>query len=83
MSEDRAYRVFKIENGTVIDHIKSPLALKIIDILKLQGDGIISISMNFDSDKTEKKILSKLKIFIYQKQKQILLPWCHLLQQLI
>lgn len=61
MSEDRAYRVFKIENGTVIDHIKSPLALKIIDILKLQGDGIISIGMNFDSDKTEKKDIIKIE----------------------
>lgn len=61
MSTERAYKVFKIENGTVIDHIKSPLALKIIEILKLQQNGIISIGMNFDSDKTSKKDIIKVE----------------------
>ena len=61
MSTERAYKVFKIENGTVIDHIKSPLALKIIEILHLQNNGIISIGMNFDSDKTAKKDIIKVE----------------------
>ena len=62
MTNERAYKVFKIENGTVIDHIKSPLALKIIEILKLQqNDGILSIGMNFDSKRIGKKDIIKVE----------------------
>ena len=55
-------KVAALENGTVIDHIKSPLALKIIEILKLQqNDGILSIGMNFDSKRTGKKDIIKVE----------------------
>lgn len=50
----RAFKVFAIKNGTVIDHIKAKQALKIIQILKLYAnDKIVSVGLNFPS-KTQK-----------------------------
>ncbi|MCG8570121.1 MAG: aspartate carbamoyltransferase regulatory subunit [Spirochaetes bacterium] len=70
---DRAYKVFKIKNGTVIDHIVSPLALKIIDVLKLGKQGIISIGINFDSSKIEKKDIIKVEnIYLEKSQTDII-----------
>lgn len=61
MSSERLYKVFKIQNGTVIDHISSPMALKIIDILGIKEQGIISIGLNFSSSKTGKKDIIKIE----------------------
>jgi len=58
---NRTYKVFRIENGTVIDHIASPMALKIIEILKVKEEGIISVGMNFVSKKTKKKDIIKIE----------------------
>ena len=49
-------KVFKIENGTVIDHIVSPMALKIIDIIGIKQQGEISIELIL-SQKIGKRIL--------------------------
>lgn len=68
MSEQRAYKVFRIENGTVIDHIQSPLALKILDILKPEKNGIVSIGINFDSDTTGKKDIIKVENVYLSKE---------------
>lgn len=48
---DRAYKVYSIENGTVIDHIPTPLALKVIRILGLENEGIMTIGIGFRSDR--------------------------------
>lgn len=74
MTNERVYKVFKIENGTVIDHIKSPLALKIIEILKLQqNDGILSIGMNFDSKTTGKKDIIKVEnVYLSKKETDLI-----------
>lgn len=73
MSEQRAYKVFKIENGTVIDHIISPMALKIIDLLKIREDGIISIGLNFDSSNTGKKDIVKIEnVYLEKKETDII-----------
>ena len=73
MKNERAYKVFKIENGTVIDHINSPMALKIIDILKVKDQGIVSIGLNFDSDKTGKKDLIKIEnVYLEKEQTDII-----------
>jgi aspartate carbamoyltransferase regulatory subunit len=62
MSEMREYRVFAIEEGTVIDHIPSPLALKVIQILGLStSHGIMSIGLNFPSKKLGQKDLIKIE----------------------
>jgi len=46
---ERTYKVYAIENGTVIDHIPTPLALKVIRILGLGGEGIMTIGIGFRS----------------------------------
>ena len=62
MAELREYRVFAIEEGTVIDHIPSPLALKVIQILGLStSHGIMSIGLNFPSKKLGQKDLIKIE----------------------
>lgn len=58
----RAYKVFAIEEGTVIDHIESGKALKVIAILNLQDyDQIVTMGMNLDSKKMGKKDLVKIE----------------------
>ncbi|NOQ22205.1 MAG: aspartate carbamoyltransferase regulatory subunit [Candidatus Aegiribacteria sp.] len=47
----RTYKVYSIENGTVIDHIPTPLALKVIRILGLGNEGIMTIGIGFNSEK--------------------------------
>jgi len=47
----RAYKVYSIENGTVIDHIPTPLALMVIRILGLENEGIMTIGIGFRSEK--------------------------------
>lgn len=61
MAELREYRVFAIEEGTVIDHIPSPLALKVLQILGLPNEGIMSIGLNFPSEKLGQKDLIKIE----------------------
>ena len=46
---DRAYKVYAIENGTVIDHIPTPLALKVVEILGIGNEGIFTIGVGFQS----------------------------------
>ncbi len=59
MSEAR--KVYAIESGTVIDHIPSPLALKVVDILGVKQDGILTVGINFPSDKLSKKDIVKVE----------------------
>lgn len=61
MAELREYRVFAIEEGTVIDHIPSPLAIKVLQILGLPNEGIMSIGLNFPSQKLGQKDLIKIE----------------------
>ena len=46
---DRAYKVYAIDNGTVIDHIPTPLALKVVEILGIGDGGIFTIGVGFQS----------------------------------
>lgn len=57
----RAYKVYAIEHGTVIDHIPGGSALKIIDILGIKNQGILTIGMNFLSKKLGKKDVIKIE----------------------
>ena len=60
--EDRPYKVYKIERGTAIDHIPSHMALKVIEILGIaEGGGIVTVGINFDSDKLGKKGVVKIE----------------------
>lgn len=58
----RPYKVFAIENGTVIDHIAAGAALKIIRILNLAaGNKIVTVGLNFPSKKLKFKDLVKVE----------------------
>ena len=39
----KAYKVYAISDGTVIDHIPNAKALKVIDILGLENEGILAL----------------------------------------
>jgi len=47
----RTYKVYAIENGTVIDHVPTPMALRVIRILGLENQGIMTIGIGFRSEK--------------------------------
>lgn len=58
----RAYKVFAIKEGTVIDHIKAGKALKIIELLKLDSNNkIVTLGMNFPSKTQKKKDVIKVE----------------------
>ena len=58
----RTYKVFAIEEGTVIDHIPQGKGLKVINTLGLGSeDRIVTMGMNFDSKKQGKKDIIKIE----------------------
>ncbi|MBD3204397.1 aspartate carbamoyltransferase regulatory subunit [Candidatus Woesearchaeota archaeon] len=58
----RAYRVYAIEKGTVIDHIPAGKALKVVEILKLdQFNKIVTVGMNLESKKLVRKDIVKIE----------------------
>jgi aspartate carbamoyltransferase regulatory subunit len=58
----RAFKVFTIKQGTVIDHINAGQALKIISILKLNSnDNIVTVGLNFPSKALKYKDLIKVE----------------------
>ena len=61
MTETRTHKVYAIEKGTVIDHIPSPLALKVVEILGVKQEGILTVGMNFKSEKLGRKDIVKVE----------------------
>lgn len=61
MTETRAHKVYAIERGTVIDHIPSPLAMKVVEILGVQQEGILTVGINFKSEKLGRKDIVKVE----------------------
>ena len=61
MPDNRQYKVFKIEQGTVIDHIPSPRGLAVFRLLSKNKNSLISIGLNFDSKSVGKKDLIKFE----------------------
>ncbi len=57
----KAHKVYAIENGTVIDHIPSPNALKVVKILGVHQEGILTVGMNFKSKKQGRKDIVKVE----------------------
>ena len=66
--QERPYKVFRIEKGTVIDHIPAPKGLLVLEVLGKKNDGIVSIGLNFDSKKVGKKDLIKFENKIIDKE---------------
>jgi aspartate carbamoyltransferase regulatory subunit len=60
MSE-KTYKVYAISDGTVIDHIPATKALKVIDILGLENEGILTIGIGFSSQKMGRKDIIKIE----------------------
>jgi aspartate carbamoyltransferase regulatory subunit len=54
-------KVYAIKDGTVIDHIPATKALKVIDILGLENEGILTIGIGFSSEKLGKKDIIKIE----------------------
>jgi len=61
VSQDTPRKVYAIESGTVIDHIPSPLALKVVDILGVKQEGILTVGINFPSAKLGRKDIVKVE----------------------
>ncbi len=61
MTTPEARKVYAIDSGTVIDHIPSPLALKVVDILGVSQKGILTVGINFPSEKLGKKDIVKVE----------------------
>ncbi|NQV08746.1 aspartate carbamoyltransferase regulatory subunit [Candidatus Woesearchaeota archaeon] len=62
--EDRVYKVYRIKNGTVIDHIpqgKGHLVMKILKLHKEPSDNFIALGVNLKSKKGEFKDLVKIE----------------------
>ncbi|EHP85976.1 aspartate carbamoyltransferase regulatory subunit [Methanotorris formicicus] len=59
--KNRELKVKPIQNGTVIDHIKSGKALDVYNILKISDDLPIMLAMNVPSKKMGKKDILKIE----------------------
>jgi aspartate carbamoyltransferase regulatory subunit len=62
--EERPYKVFKIKEGVVIDHIPAGKALQVVRVLGLSknlGESIITLGMNLESKKQGKKDVVKIE----------------------
>lgn len=58
----RAFKVYAIKNGTVIDHLPAGKGLKIMDLLGLkEGDSIVTLGMRLDSKHYGKKDIVKIE----------------------
>lgn len=64
----KEYKVFKIQDGTVIDHIPSPNGLTVFKTLSKKPDGIVSIGLNFSSKHAEKKDIIKYENISLSKE---------------
>ncbi|MFW6138251.1 MAG: aspartate carbamoyltransferase regulatory subunit [Spirochaetota bacterium] len=64
----KTIRVRVIKNGTVIDHIPNNKALKVIDILDLQDQGILTIGVSYSSQKMGKKDIIKVENKYLEKE---------------
>ncbi len=61
--ESKTIRVSKLKNGVVIDHLKPGTAFKTLQVLGLGHDGILTIGINYDSQRLGKKDIIKLENF--------------------
>ena len=58
---DRARKVYALDRGTVIDHIPSPKAMKVVEILGVEQEGILTVGINFKSEKLGRKDIVKVE----------------------
>lgn len=59
---EREFKVYRIDDGTVIDHIPHWQALRVIDILGLEGsDSLVTVGFGFKSEHMGRKDLLKVE----------------------
>ncbi|MBM3463541.1 MAG: aspartate carbamoyltransferase regulatory subunit [Armatimonadetes bacterium] len=59
---DREFRVYRIDNGTVIDHIPHWHAYKVLDLLGLRGtDSLVTVGFGLRSKQLGRKDLLKIE----------------------
>ncbi len=59
---EREFKVFRIDNGIVIDHLPHWSAYKVLDILGLRGtDSLVTVGFGLQSDKMGQKDLMKVE----------------------
>ena len=59
---EREFKVFQIQDGTVIDHIPHWKSLQVIELLDLRHrDSLVTIGIGLNSDKMGKKDLLKIE----------------------
>jgi len=70
MSDTRQLIVRRIKNGTVIDHIESPRALLVLNILNMTGQegDVITVALNVPSIKHKKKDIIKVENKFLEKK---------------
>lgn len=70
MSESSQLLVRRIKNGTVIDHIESPRALLVLNILDINGQegNVITVALNVPSIKHDKKDIIKVENKFLEKK---------------
>lgn len=62
MATTKTYRVYAIENGTVIDHIPGGQAVRLITLLRLlNSDSIVTMGANMPSKKMGHKDIIKIE----------------------
>ena len=74
MSDTSQLIVRRIKNGTVIDHIESPRALLVLNILNMTGQegNVITVALNVPSMKHKKKDIIKVENkFLEKKETKI------------
>lgn len=57
----KEYKVYAIKEGTAIDHIPAGMGMKIVELLGIHKDGIVTIGMNFESNKMGLKDIVKVE----------------------
>lgn len=68
MTNRNSHKLFRIEEGIVIDHIPSPKGLTVFHALSKTPDGIVSIGLNFSSESVGTKDIIKYENIILDKK---------------
>ena len=64
-------KVYALQRGTVIDHIRQGKALKVLQLLGFEKDAVVAIGLNFESEKMGRKDIVKFDgRFLDEKQVQ-------------
>jgi len=61
-------RVYALECGTVIDHIRQGEALRVLRVLGLEKNATVAMGMSFDSSKLGKKDIIKFEDFFLDEE---------------